>query len=98
MKSFASPVPRSVVRYTADILLGTPLDVINGYLKTFDGFDKRPVLAQFRHAMVLVFNGRQDILTPPAHSELIVEAIPGAEHVLVTAGTGVPTSGLILGR
>ncbi len=81
--SFASPVPRGVVRYTADILLGTPLDVINGYLKTFDGFDKRPVLAQFRHAMVLVFNGRQDILTPPAHSELIVEAIPGAEHVLV---------------
>ncbi len=81
--SFASPVPRSVVRYTADILLGTPLDVINGFLKTFDGYDKRPVLAQFRHAMVLVFNGRQDILTPPAHSDLIVEAIPGAEHIVV---------------
>lgn len=81
--SFASPVPRVVVRYTADMLLGTPLDVINRYLETFDGFDKRPVLAQFRHAQVLVFNGRQDLLTPPAHSELIVEAIPGAEHVLV---------------
>jgi hypothetical protein len=24
--------------------------------------------------------------------------VPGVEHVLVTAGTGVPTSGIILGR
>jgi pimeloyl-ACP methyl ester carboxylesterase len=81
--SFHSPVPRSVVRYTADMLLGTPLDVVNDYLKTFDGFDKRPALAAFRHAIVLVFNGREDILTPPSHSELIVEAIPGAEHVVI---------------
>jgi pimeloyl-ACP methyl ester carboxylesterase len=81
--SFASPVPRSVVRYTADMLLGTPLDVINDYLKTFDGFDKRPILSEFLHTMVLVFNGRQDILTPPAHSELIVEGIPGADHIVV---------------
>ncbi len=81
--SFASPVPRSVVRYTADILLGTPLDVVNDYLMTFDGFDKRPALLEFRHAVVLVFNGRDDILTPPSHSELIVEGIPGAEHIVV---------------
>jgi pimeloyl-ACP methyl ester carboxylesterase len=81
--SFASPVPRSVVRYTADILLGTPLDVVNDYLLTFDGFDKRPALLEFRHSMVLVFNGREDVLTPPSHSELIVEGIPGAEHIVV---------------
>ncbi|WP_256793687.1 alpha/beta fold hydrolase [Terrabacter sp. Ter38] len=81
--SFASPVPRSVVRYTSDILLGTPLDVVNDYLQTFDGFDKRPALLEFRHALVLVFNGRDDILTPPSHSELIVEGIPGAEHIVV---------------
>lgn len=81
--SFASPVPRSVVRYTADILLSTPLDVVNDYLKTFDGFDKRPALGEFSESLVLVFNGKQDILTPPAHSELIVEAIPGAEHIVV---------------
>jgi len=81
--SFASPVPRSVVRYASDILLGTPLDVVNDYLRTFDGFDKRPALLAFRHAVVLIFNGRDDILTPPAHSELIVEGIPGAEHIVV---------------
>ena len=81
--SFASPVPRSVVRYTADMLLGTPLDVVNDYLQTFDGFDKRPALLEFRNADVLVFNGREDVLTPPSHSELIVEGIPGAEHIVV---------------
>lgn len=81
--SFASPVPRSVVRFTADMLLGTPLDVIADYLATFEGYDKRPALAHFQHGVTLVFNGTQDVLTPPDHSELIVEGIPGAEHVIV---------------
>jgi hypothetical protein len=27
-----------------------------------------------------------------------VNQVPGVEHVLVTAGTGVPTSAVILGR
>ncbi|EWT04770.1 alpha/beta hydrolase [Intrasporangium chromatireducens Q5-1] len=81
--SFASPVAASLVRFTADILLGTPLDVINDYLATFDGFDIRPALKYFRGVHVLVFNGKDDVLTPPQHSDLIVDGIPGAEHVLV---------------
>ncbi|WP_347354576.1 alpha/beta hydrolase [Intrasporangium sp.] len=81
--SFASPVAASLVHYTTDILLSTPLDVINDYLGAFDGFDIRPALQHFRGTHVLVFNGVDDILTPPEHSELIIEAIPGAEHVLV---------------
>lgn len=82
--SFGSTVSPTIVRYTADMLLGTPLDVVNDYLKTFDGFDNRPALAHFRNTSVLVFNGDEDILTPKEHSELIVEGIPGAEHVVVT--------------
>lgn len=81
--SFHSPVAASLVRFTADMLLDTPLDVINDYLETFDGFDIRPALQYFRGIHVLVFNGRNDVLTPPEHSELIIEAIPGAEHVVV---------------
>lgn len=81
--SFASPVAASLVRYTADILLGTPLHVVKEYLKTFDGFDKQAALAAFASTQVLVFNGKQDLLTPPEHSELIVRALPAAEHVLV---------------
>ena len=37
----------------------------------------------FTHVETLVFNGTQDVLTPPSHSEIIVAAIPGAEHVLI---------------
>jgi pimeloyl-ACP methyl ester carboxylesterase len=81
--SFASPVAASLVRYTADILLGTPLHVVKEYLKTFDGFDKQAALSEFANTQVLVFNGKQDLLTPPEHSELIVRALPAAEHVLV---------------
>lgn len=81
--SFASPVAASLVRYTADILFGTPLHVIKEYLKTFDGFDKQAALSAFANTQVLVFNGKQDQLTPPEHSELIVRALPAAEHVLV---------------
>ncbi|HEY9497208.1 MAG TPA: alpha/beta hydrolase [Intrasporangium sp.] len=81
--SFASPVPRSVVRHTADMLMTTPPDVIRDFLLIFDGFDKRPALAEFKDTVTLVFNGKQDVLTPPEHSELIVEGIPGAEHIVV---------------
>jgi pimeloyl-ACP methyl ester carboxylesterase len=81
--SFASPVPRSVVRLTAKMILGTDLEVMGDFVPTFDSYDKTAALAHFAHIETLVFNGTQDILTPPAHSDLIVEAIPGAEHVLI---------------
>ncbi|MBK8868205.1 MAG: alpha/beta hydrolase [Dermatophilaceae bacterium] len=81
--SFASPVPRSIVRLTAKMILGTDLGVMSDFVPTFDAYDKTAALAQFAHSEVLVFNGTQDILTPPEHSEVIVRAIPGAEHVLI---------------
>ncbi len=81
--SFGSPVPTSVVRLLADMIFATPLDVMSDFVTAFDGFDKRQALAAFVDAEALVFNGRKDILTPPAHSDLIVAGIPGAEHVVV---------------
>ena len=81
--SFASPVPRSVVRLTAKMLLGTDLAVMSDFVPTFDTYDKIAALAHFAHVETLVFNGVADILTPPAHSELIVKGIPGSEHVLI---------------
>ena len=81
--SFASPVPRSVVRLTARMLMGTDLAVMSDFVPTFDAYNKIPALAHFAHIETLVFNGTQDVLTPPAHSELIVRGIPGSEHVLI---------------
>ena len=81
--SFGSPVPRGVVRLATRLLLGTNLQVMADFAPTFDVYDKTPVLRTFTGLETLVFNGVQDILTPPEHSEAIVRALPGAEHVLV---------------
>lgn len=81
--SFASPVPMPVVAYTADMIMGTALEVTSGFLPSLDRHDKREALAAYQGVEVLVISGIQDMLTPPAHSEEIVRHIPGAEHVLV---------------
>ena len=81
--SFASPVPLSIVRLTADMIFKTRVEVISDFMETFDKHDKREALAQFIGVETLVINGMQDMLTPPEHSEEIVQLIPGAEHVLV---------------
>jgi pimeloyl-ACP methyl ester carboxylesterase len=81
--SFASPVPLSIVRLTADMIFRTRMEVISDFMETFDKHDKREALEQFIGVETLVLNGVQDLLTPPQHSEEIVKLIPGAEHVLV---------------
>jgi pimeloyl-ACP methyl ester carboxylesterase len=81
--SFASPVPPAAVRLTADMIFGTPLDVMADFLPTFDRHDKRDALVYFHGVEVLVLNGVHDVLTPPSHSEEIVRLVPGAEHVVI---------------
>ncbi len=81
--SFASPVPLSIVRLTADMIFATRIEVISDFMETFDRHDKRKALEQFIGVETLVLNGVQDQLTPPKHSEEIVRLIPGAEHVLI---------------
>jgi pimeloyl-ACP methyl ester carboxylesterase len=81
--SFASPVPLSIVRLTADMIFKTRIEVISDFMETFETHDKREALEQFIGVETLVLNGIQDMLTPPEHSEEIVKLIPGAEHVLV---------------
>jgi pimeloyl-ACP methyl ester carboxylesterase len=81
--SFHSPVPRSVIQLTAKMLLGTDLSVMSSFTPAFGAYDKTAALAYFDGVETLVFNGEHDVLTPPEHSEAIVRAIPGAEHVIV---------------
>ena len=81
--SFASPVPLSVVRLTADMIFQTRMEVISDFMATFDKHDRREALEPFIGVETLVVNGVQDMLTPPEHSEEIIRLIPGAEHILV---------------
>ena len=74
----------SVPGYAADMLLGTDLNVVGSFLPTFEAHDKRAALAAFAGCEALVLNGEGDVLTPPDHSTAIVDALPGAEHVVIT--------------
>ncbi|WP_270886231.1 alpha/beta fold hydrolase [Pedococcus sp. 5OH_020] len=81
--SFASPVSQTTVRYTGDMIFGTPLQVMADFLPSINMHDKRAALEAFHGVETLVLNGMQDLLTPPSHSEAIVRLVPGAEHVVV---------------
>jgi len=81
--SFASPVSQATVRYTGDMIMGTPFAVMADFLPSINVHDKREALAQFHGIETLVVNGMQDLLTPPDHSEAIVRLVPGAEHLVV---------------
>ncbi|GMA88094.1 hypothetical protein GCM10025868_33440 [Angustibacter aerolatus] len=81
--SYASPVPSSLVRFTAAMIASTPIDVLAAFLPGFDLHDKGTALKAFADVPVLVLNGDGDLLTPLEHSEAIAAALPEAEHVLL---------------
>jgi pimeloyl-ACP methyl ester carboxylesterase len=81
--AYASPVPESLVRFTAEMITATPIDVVAEYLPNFDLHDKRDGLAALDGIETLVLSGADDLLTPPEHSEEIVRRLPGAEQVVV---------------
>jgi pimeloyl-ACP methyl ester carboxylesterase len=82
--SFASPVSAELVRFTAAMIAGTPIDVVSGFLPDFDRHDRADALAVLGEVESLVLSGDRDLLTPPEHSEVIAGHLPGAERVLVT--------------
>ncbi|HEV7173128.1 alpha/beta hydrolase [Pedococcus sp.] len=81
--SFASAVSQQTVRYTGDMIMGTPLQVMADFLPSINLHDKRDALEKFHGVETLVVNGMQDLLTPPDHSDAIVRLVPGAEHLVV---------------
>ena len=56
---------------------------MSSFTPAFDDYDQTGGLAAFDGCETLVFNGEQDILTPPEHSERIVRTLAGAQHVIV---------------
>ncbi len=81
--SFASPVPPSLVRFAAEMIASTRLEVVADFLPTFDLHDAREALAALVDTEVLVLGGAEDLMTPPAHSQELALLLPQAEHVVV---------------
>jgi pimeloyl-ACP methyl ester carboxylesterase len=84
--SYASAVSADLVRFTADMIASTRLEVISDFLPTFAAHDKRAALAALDGLELLVLVGDSDLLTPADHSADIVDRLPGAEHVVVRQG------------
>ncbi|PBC79358.1 pimeloyl-ACP methyl ester carboxylesterase [Streptomyces sp. TLI_235] len=82
--SFGSKdVDPQVVRFAEQLLDATPIDVVAEFYPAFGLHDKKAALAALDGIPVLVLAGTEDLLTPPAHSEEIARALPGAELVLL---------------
>jgi len=81
--SYDSPVSEGLIRFTSDLILATRFEVMAAFIPAIQSHDELDTLATLVDKEVLVVNGEGDLLTPPAHSEKIVERLPGSEHVVV---------------
>ena len=80
-------VSREHTRFVADLLGSTPIDVVAQFLPAFSRHDKESALDALERARVLVMVGDADALTPEAHSQEIVDHVPGAD-LIILPGTG----------
>lgn len=76
--SFGSRVPASYVQWTAEMIAATPIDVIAKFFPDFDAHDRRDALTALRDIESLIVVGRDDKVTPVAHSKQIADALPRA--------------------
>ncbi|NIH81137.1 alpha/beta fold hydrolase [Amycolatopsis viridis] len=83
--AFASDVPPQVADFLTGLIEATPLDVLADFFPQFRVHDKVAALAALHRADCLVVAGAEDAVTPPAHSEAIAGAVPGAELVVLPA-------------
>jgi pimeloyl-ACP methyl ester carboxylesterase len=81
--SFASPVPSELTHFVAKIIADTSIEVVSDFLPGFSEHDEKDALTVLEGLETLVLVGDRDLMTPPRHSEAIVQALPHAEHVVV---------------
>lgn len=81
--AFGTEMPREMLRAVATMVFGTRLDTIGAFLPQLDELDVRETLPGLVETPVLIVAGSKDVLTPPAHSEALAQALPAAEHIVV---------------
>lgn len=83
--SFGSDVPAWLVAFAASMIAETSLETVADFWPAFDAHDKLAALPVLAAVPTLVLVGEDDLLTPPAHSRAIAEALPSAVLVEVPA-------------
>jgi len=81
--SFASDVPPERFALMADMIEGTPFQVIAEFFPAFASHDKLAALGVLNPVQTLVLAGDKDLQTPADHSRDIAAQLPKAELVVV---------------
>lgn len=81
--SFASQVSPQLVRFAAQMIASTRVEVLSDFLPALNQHDEREALRLLAGLPALVMVGDSDLLTPPAHSAQIMRWLPAAEHVVL---------------
>jgi pimeloyl-ACP methyl ester carboxylesterase len=83
-EAFGDPdVSPALVEFVERMTAGTKVDVIAEFYDTLSTHDKLVALEALRQVELLVLVGERDRITPPEHSELIAETVPGSELVVL---------------
>ncbi|QGX08725.1 alpha/beta fold hydrolase [Janibacter melonis] len=80
---FGERADDETLSYFSDVIFSTPLATIAAFLPQLDELDVRDALPGLARTEVLVLGGSRDQLTPPSHSEAIVDLVPRSMHVVV---------------
>ncbi|HEY7857554.1 MAG TPA: alpha/beta hydrolase [Candidatus Nanopelagicales bacterium] len=81
--SFGSSVSPALAEFVHDMIWATPIEVVGDFLPTLDTHDKRAAIQALQRVDTVVMVGDKDLMTPPSHSEAIVEQLPGVELVRI---------------
>jgi pimeloyl-ACP methyl ester carboxylesterase len=73
----------SLVEFVERMTANTPVDVIAEFYDTFTDHDKLAALDVLDRVETLILVGSKDKLTPLTHSQLMAEALPSAQLVVV---------------
>jgi pimeloyl-ACP methyl ester carboxylesterase len=73
----------SLVEFVERMTANTPVDVIAEFYDTFTDHDKLEALDVLERVETLILVGSKDKLTPLAHSQVMAEALPSAQLVVV---------------
>lgn len=81
--AFGATAPPDGTRFVADLIAGTPVEVLADLLPALQAHDKLRALHVLERCDLLVMVGDADLLTPVGHSMEIVRYTPSAELVIL---------------
>lgn len=84
--AFGGDVPVELADFSLAMIDATPIEVLADFYPALTDHHAYDALDVLNGTETLVLVGAQDLLTPPAHSRLLVRGIPGAELEVLDPG------------